>query len=65
MAICRCGKEFSDKRKELGYNVCLSCGEQEAQETIELKKKCVAPAYNKGGYQFITSRRMVLDIGKK
>lgn len=65
MALCKCGKKFSDKRKALGYDICLSCGEREAQEQIIQKGRQVAPAYNKGAYQFITSRRMVLDVGKK
>lgn len=65
MATCSCGKEFSDKRKAIGYDTCLVCGEEEAREQAILKGKQVAPAYNKGAYQFITSRRMVLDVGKK
>ena len=66
MAICReCGAEFSDKRKALGYDTCLDCGEQDAQELTEQRKERVAPAYNKGAYQYITSKEMVLDVGKK
>jgi len=39
MATCKCGNEFSDKRKMLGYNTCLDCGEQEAQELGKVKKE--------------------------
>ena len=40
MATCnRCGEEFSDKRKALGYDICLDCGEEQAQALAELKKK--------------------------
>jgi hypothetical protein len=40
MATCiKCGDEFSDKRKALGYNTCLDCGEQEAQELGKPKKE--------------------------
>jgi hypothetical protein len=65
MAICKCGTEYLDKRKALGYETCLDCGEQEAQELVEQKKERIAPAYNKGAYQYITSTAMVMDVGKK
>lgn len=38
--------------------------ELEAQQEIERKKQCVAPAYNKGAYQYIGSREQAKDIGK-
>jgi hypothetical protein len=60
-----CGDSFSDKRKKLGYGTCLSCGAEEASYETDAKKKCVAISYNKGPYQFITSRSMVRDLGKK
>ena len=32
MANCiTCEEEYSDKRKALGYNTCLTCGETEAR----------------------------------
>ena len=32
MSICiTCEEEYSDKRKALGYNTCLECGETEAR----------------------------------
>jgi predicted nucleic acid-binding Zn-ribbon protein len=66
MASClKCGDEFSDKRKELGYETCLKCGEEDAQDEIESKKKRVAVAYNKGPVMYITSESMVKDLGKK
>jgi len=40
MAICnKCGNEFSDKRKVLGYDICLDCGEQKAKELGKLIKE--------------------------
>jgi hypothetical protein len=39
--------------------------EAAAQEEIEHKKTCIAPAYNKGAYQYIGSREMAEDAGKK
>mgnify|MGYP001358253916 FL=1 len=66
MATCKeCGESFSDKRRLLGYETCLECGEQEAQELVSKRKEQIAPAYNKGAYQFITSKTMAFDMGKK
>lgn len=32
--VCElCGEPFSIKRKELGYNICLECGEELAQQS--------------------------------
>jgi hypothetical protein len=33
---------------------CLGCGETAANELTEQRKKQIAPAYNKGAYQYIT-----------
>ena len=66
MANClKCDTEFSDKRKELNYETCLRCGEEDAQYEIENKKGRVAVAYNKGPHMYITSEAMVKDLGKK
>ncbi len=65
MATCECGNKFSDKRFALGYRTCLECGEEEAKELSEQRKEQVAPAYNKGAYQYITSLGMARDLGRK
>lgn len=66
MAVCqRCGASYTDKRKEVGYNTCLECGEWEAALDANEKSKQVAIAYNKGPYMYITNPRWVKDIGKK
>jgi len=40
MATCiKCGNEFSEKRKALGYDTCLYCGEKEARESAKPKKE--------------------------
>lgn len=63
MAICiKCGEEYSDKRAELGYETCLECGNIDALKEIKRKSKCIAPAYNKGAYQYITSKDCVRNI---
>ena len=50
-----CGEEFSPKRKALGYEYCLECGDKYAQKESERKAKCTAPLYNKGAYQYVGS----------
>ncbi|UIR90672.1 hypothetical protein PSa2_00120 [Escherichia phage PSa2] len=38
--------------------------ERKAQEEIERKKLCTAPAYNKGGYQYVFSEEQAKMIGR-
>lgn len=38
--------------------------ERLAQLEIERKKQCTAPAYNKGGYQYISSEEQAKHIGR-
>jgi len=65
MAICiECNEEYSDRRKALGYNTCLECGAVVATREILFKASCTAPAYNKGGYMYVTSAKMAKDLGK-
>lgn len=54
MLCSMCRVKIPEPRHKLGYNTCLSCGEVAAQKLAELRKKSVAPAYNKGAYQYIT-----------
>lgn len=49
MNFCKvCGEKFSSKRAALGYSTCL-------QHPEPKKTFTVAPAYNKGAYQVISS----------
>ena len=59
-----CGDTFSPKRLALGLKTCLECGDKRAAKQILHKSRCIAPAYNKGGYMYITSRSMAKDAGK-
>ena len=59
-----CGEEFSPKRKALGYEHCLECGEGYAKNETIRKSKCVAPAFNKGAYQYIGSVSDAKLIGR-
>ncbi len=54
MAECECGNQFPDKRKQLGFHTCLSCGEKLAQEEIERKRTRIMPAGNKMGYTLLS-----------
>ena len=69
MAICsECDDEFSDARYNLGYTVCLKCGENSAKFQAKEKAKRVAPLYSKGGLQYITDGTIKNDansIGRK
>tara|TARA_Y100001938_G_scaffold83206_1_gene114430 strand:- start:342 stop:551 length:210 start_codon:yes stop_codon:yes gene_type:complete len=65
MAICiECDEEYSDRRKALGYSTCLDCGQEAAEKEILRKARCTAPAYNKGGYMYISSFNMAKDVGR-
>lgn len=64
MKVCKCEEEIPEARYKLGYRTCISCGEKIARKEIERKKQCVAPAYNKGAYQYIDSYEEALDIGR-
>ena len=59
-----CGEEFSPKRKALGYEHCLECGEGYAKKETIRKSKCVAPAFNKGAYMYVSSKSMAKDLGR-
>lgn len=66
MAICiRCGDEYADKRKELGYDICLACGDMDAQAEAKAKSSRIAVQYNKGPYQYITGKNTTKHFGRK
>mgnify|MGYP003341460654 FL=1 len=46
---CVCGEEITEGRWQLGYRVCLACGDKVAKQ----KKWTVAIPYGKGAYQLI------------
>jgi hypothetical protein len=47
------------------YDGEMAIREAVAQEEIARKAKCVAPAFNKGAYQYIASEEQAKWIGKK
>lgn len=58
-----CGDFVSPARAKLVGKLCLSCGEEQAQQLAKARKRQIAPAYNKGAYQYITENDL-LDIGR-
>ena len=48
----QCGDGIAPNRWQLGYRVCLSCGEQRAVSTRA--SWCVIQTYGKGNYMFVT-----------
>ena len=52
--ICReCGDDIEPKRDELGYRLCLLCGEEAARQ--ERSSWTVIQEYTKGNYQYVTN----------
>ncbi len=65
MVYCiNCSNEFPLKRKKLGYNTCIDCGDKIAHKEAIRKSKCTAPLFNKGAYQYIGNIEVVKYIGR-
>lgn len=65
MAICiSCRSDYPEKRKLLGYDTCIVCGDKFAQKESIRKSKCVAPLFNKGAYQYIGNVEEAKFIGR-
>jgi len=56
----QCGDEYPSARKELGYKLCLWCGEDQAK--AERASWCVVQEYGKGNYQFVTASSAVRTL---
>lgn len=57
-----CGDRVAPKRAQLGYRVCMPCGEQNAR--AERKAWCVAPMH-KSNYMLITNRELLAGLNNK
>ena len=53
MTECHCGEDIEPRRAQLGYRLCLWCGEEAARQ--ERKSWTVVQEYTKGNYQLVTS----------
>ena len=59
--LCKsCGAEYSIKRKQIGFNVCLSCGDKIAKS----KKHTIVPMH-KSNYMVVTDLRLLKGINNK
>lgn len=57
-----CGETYPDKRRQLGYRTCLTCGEQAAVE--QRMGWTVSLAGHKQGYTLITRKEQLKEINK-
>ena len=58
---CReCGDDIEPKRVQIGYRLCLWCGEDAAQ--ADRKRWTVVQEYNKGGYMFVTNTAAAVTL---
>ena len=60
MKICRCGEEIPQGRADLGYFVCLKCGDKFAKE----RKFAVVPMH-KSNYVVMTNKSDLQGINNK
>ena len=60
MAQCiKCGESYSDARKQLGYKVCLDCGEAASKQVV----RTVVPL-SKSTYQLVTDLDILKQLNK-
>ena len=61
--LCRaCGEQYDHRRRELGYNFCLDCGDFQAKE--QRASWCVVPL-PKQGYTRVTNKADLLHLNQK
>lgn len=60
MYYCTCGEPVPQKRWQLGYKTCLSCGEQRARE----HKHCIVPMH-KSNYIPVFNTADLVGINSK
>lgn len=57
--------EASERKKvDIEYDEEMQAREQAAREEAERRKKCVAPAYNKGAYQYVATEEDAKLVGR-
>ena len=57
-----CGEKFDYRRRQLGYNFCLDCGDIRADQ--HRASWCVAPIAHKQAATLITRREDLLGLNK-
>jgi hypothetical protein len=55
-----CGELYPAARADLGYKVCLDCGDKKA---VDVRKSwCVIQEYGKGNYQLVTPQTALQSL---
>lgn len=57
-----CGNDYDYRRRQLGYNYCLDCGDFQAR--LAISKYCIAPIGHKQGDTLITNKADLLGLNK-
>ena len=57
-----CAQPFDLRRKQLGYNFCLDCGDYKAKEVRS--NWCIAPIAHKQGATLVTNRNDLKGLNK-
>jgi hypothetical protein len=57
-----CGEQYDYRRRQLGYNFCLDCGDFRAQQ--ERSSWCIAPIAHKQGATLVTNKADLLGLNK-
>lgn len=58
-----CGAAYPAKRAQLGYHLCLTCGERAAKNART--GWCIAPAGHKQGDTVVTDRTQLRGLNKQ
>jgi hypothetical protein len=61
MKECFCGEEISNQRWNLGYHLCLSCGDKEAKNA---RKSWTIVPLSKSNYTLITDMSLLKELNK-
>lgn len=62
MQCVHCGDDVDQRRWQLGYRVCLWCGEEAAR--VERSNWCIAPMH-KSNYMLITNKADLTGLNNK
>ena len=57
-----CGDSYDYRRRQLGYNFCLDCGDSQAKEARS--NWCIAPIAHKQGATLVTNRNDLKGLNK-
>jgi ribosomal protein L37AE/L43A len=60
MKCRKCDAKVAKKRWDLGYKVCLSCGDEIANRVL----RCVVPMH-KSNYMLVTNREDLIGVNNK